>query len=280
MVLSPKKKPSFPALLGVLCVVSLLFYLSYLELVANSVFLKTLKNSIHQSIYPINQFFIENLSNINKKNKKIEEVEQLKSELESTQQELLLYKNAFNRLEQIRKEKQELENILSLQKKLPYKTIVARVIAKDPQNLFSTININKGRKNGVVAGMPVIAFQGDKEALVGKIYQVNSKQSKVITINDYRYSLGIKIKNNPNTSILNGNFPKSYFPIVEYLNINLKDLLGKEIVTSSLGEIYPDNIPIGIISKVIKKNYDFFQSAEVEPFINLFEIKTVFVYIK
>ena len=37
--------------------------------------------------------------------------------------------------------------------------LAARIVAKDPENLYSTITIDKGFKDGIRKNMPVIAFQ-------------------------------------------------------------------------------------------------------------------------
>ena len=49
---------------------------------------------------------------------------------------------------------------------------------------FSTITINKGFRQGVKNGMPVVAWQGDIEGLVGKVVSVGAGSAQVLPLYD------------------------------------------------------------------------------------------------
>lgn len=63
--------------------------------------------------------------------------------------------------------------------------VLARVIASETGNYFSTFTINKGKNDGVDTQMAVITSEG----LVGYTYEVFDKTAKVITIIDDQASL-------------------------------------------------------------------------------------------
>src|SRR5207247_9081521 len=53
-----------------------------------------------------------------------------------------------------------LHDLLELQEQLPYPTVAAQVIGRDPTNWYRSLVINKGRKNGLAADMGVVTPAG------------------------------------------------------------------------------------------------------------------------
>src|SRR2546426_2868736 len=53
-----------------------------------------------------------------------------------------------------------LRDLLELQEQLPYPTVAAQVIGRDPTNWYRSLVINKGRKNGLAADMGVVTPAG------------------------------------------------------------------------------------------------------------------------
>ena len=89
-----------------------------------------------------------------------------------------------NQLTNSKIEQYELENLrelFNLSEKYPtYKKLAASVIAKDGDNWFASFTINRGEKDGITAGMNVIAGSG----LVGIVTDVGPNYAKVRSIID------------------------------------------------------------------------------------------------
>ena len=209
----------------------------------------------------------------------VSEIQRLKRELMETQQKLLEYRNTYTELDLIKREKERLEEILGYKKQIPYTSIPARIISKDPQNLFSTIVINKGSHHNIELGYPVIGFEESSYALVGKIFRIYQHSAKIITILDQRCQVGVMLGDTGDTAIMRGQLPSSHFSLVEFLSRQREYFIGASVVTSSLGEKYPKGISIGKVVNIQKKTYGLFQSAEVKPTIDFFQIDNVFVLI-
>ncbi|MDR0386911.1 MAG: rod shape-determining protein MreC, partial [Treponema sp.] len=72
---------------------------------------------------------------------------------------------------EIRQENNRLREQLGFSETIGYRHIPAEIIGRDPDNLFSALVINKGKRDGVAYNMPVIAFRDGVQALAGKVVQ-------------------------------------------------------------------------------------------------------------
>src|SRR5437660_11878281 len=75
-------------------------------------------------------------------------------------------------------EAERLEKLLALSTNLTYKTVAARVIARDPSMWFDNITIDKGRWAGVEVNMPVVTAEG----IVGRVISTSPLNAQVMLI--------------------------------------------------------------------------------------------------
>src|SRR6266566_3426227 len=79
-----------------------------------------------------------------------------------------------------------LEQLLKLTETSQYKSIAARVIARDPSMWFESITIDKGRWAGVEVNMPVVTPTG----IVGRVVSTSPLSSQVLLVTDERSGAG------------------------------------------------------------------------------------------
>jgi rod shape-determining protein MreC len=91
------------------------------------------------------------------------------------------------------REYQELRNLVGLDTLAGYPQVVAEVIGGSPQNFQQTIEINRGARDGIREGMPVVNAAG----LVGKITKVFLDRSVVLLITDPSYAVTVKVVSQP-----------------------------------------------------------------------------------
>jgi rod shape-determining protein MreC len=124
----------------------------------------------------------------------IRQLRQAREELAAAEQRLQDFDRTNREIIQLRDENLLLRQQLELSRTLPPERIAAEVIAKDHDNLFSTITINKGSRHGVTRDMPVVAFQGDMEGLVGKVIAVSTGSSQVLPLYDPQCQLSARLE--------------------------------------------------------------------------------------
>ncbi len=190
------------------------------------------------------------------------EIERLKAE----NQRLSLYEE----------ENKTLSELLRTAQRYPqYSSTGAAVIAKDPGNWYDTFVIDKGSSDGLESNMVIIASGG----LVGKITETGHGYSKVMSILDSRSSVSAKSLRTGDLGVVKGDITlmDSGLCLMEYIDTEAEILVGDEIVTSHLSEIYPDGIPIGKVTDLQTDINGLTKYAIIEPYADLKHLETILV---
>jgi rod shape-determining protein MreC len=149
--------------------------------------------------------------------------------------------------------------------------ITADVINVDQTGLRRTITINRGVRDGIEIGMPVVTAQG----LIGRILQVSANASRVLLITDRDSAVSARLQNSRvQGSVrgqLSGNLRMTMIPLGNVVNV------GDLVITSGLGGNFPPDIPIGIVTSTRQFEFELFQEAEVTSLNNFDTLEFVLV---
>ena len=209
------------------------------------------KNKIYNS-----PFFV----NFDKVKMLISENKRLKKENQKLLNEIL-------KIESKEKENRELKKLLKFELQKEFDLKLAKVISAD---LDGFILIDKGKKNGIKIGMPVI---NSEKVFYGEIIEVYNHFSKVILINNKKAVVPAQTAKKGIKGIIKG---EENFLIFDLIKKDDKIKTGDIIITSALSEIFPKGLLIGRVKKIEKNDLDPFLKAEVEPFIDQ-NLETVFL---
>lgn len=169
---------------------------------------------------------------------------------------LLLEKQKYN---EIFLENERLRAILSLKEIDPRYVTSSRVIAKGYDRLLHTVVIDKGERDGIKKDMAVITTKG----LVGKIYSVRDNFSEVLLLRDPNFSVAVRLQNSRTEGILSGT---GYgYAILKYIPPEEDVRIGDVLITSGLDGIFPQGLPVGLVSSVKKEGVEFFLDIKVSP---------------
>lgn len=174
----------------------------------------------------------------------------------------LIQKNINDSLE---KEIQELKEVLELNKTLTeYSPVNAVVTSRNKSYWFNTINIDKGKKSGIKKNMAVITKQG----LIGKITKVytNSSEVKLITADDINYKVSVSIRSNNRDiyATLNGYDQENN--LLKVIWVDKTETLTEDsvVVTSGIGELFPEGIFVGTIKKIESDKYNLSKTLYIK----------------
>lgn len=174
-------------------------------------------------------------------------------------------------LEEVIRENSRLQQLLDFKRRLVYSSIGANVIGRDPSNWNSSMIIDKGKKDGIAVGMPVVNPTG----VVGKIAEVSDRTSKVILVNDPNFSVPALVQRPRETGLLEGTLQG--ICRMRYLSANAAIEKGDKVITSGLSSSFPEGVLIGEVAGVQYNPNTSTLECMVQPAITLSQIEEVLV---
>ena len=153
--------------------------------------------------------------------------------------------------------------------------VLARVIASESGNYFSTFTINKGKNDGVDTQMAVITSEG----LIGYTYEVFDTTAKVITVIDDQASLAALIESSRDQGAVKGTLGSTGEPLCRmyYLSADSVPRPGDRVITSGVGVSFPKGLLIGYVRESTRAIEDNKHYIVVEPAADFEHIENVLV---
>jgi rod shape-determining protein MreC len=210
----------------------------------------------------------------------IAELRKLRDNYRELAAKLERYTNMERGIAELREENKRLKDQLGFSGEIAYQRIAARIVAKDPENLYSTIMIDKGIAEGIRKNMPVIAFQDGMEGLVGRVVEVGVGTSKVVPLYDSRSYVAARLSSGTRSEGLVGGQGSPDDPLLmRFVKKRSKDELqfGDLVVTTGYESIYPAEVALGRVKKARVLEYQTSIDIELDPVLDFSRIEYVFV---
>jgi len=164
-----------------------------------------------------------------------------------------------------------LRELLNLKEELPYTTIAARVIARDPTNWYRSIVINKGQDDGIGVEMGVMTPSG----AVGRVVKVQRQLAIVLLIIDRNNAITGLVQRTRDEGIVEGT--EKGWAWIKYLPLLSNVKVGDIVVTSGMAGGFPRGLPIGRITRIERREAELFLSAEIQPDTDFGRLEEVLV---
>jgi rod shape-determining protein MreC len=157
--------------------------------------------------------------------------------------------------------------------------IAARIVGKDPGNLWSTLTIDKGLGDGVRKNMPVSAWQNGVQGLVGRVLEAGQGVSVVVPLYDATSYVAARIAKSRYEGLLVGSGSEEDPLVLRYVRKRARDetQAGDLIVSSGLDSLYPPDLALGRISRIRELAYQTSLDIDVEPILDFTRLEYVFV---
>lgn len=187
----------------------------------------------------------------------------VKENLNLKAQQLVL-KAQVQRFLAIELENNELKALRKFSVQLQGKILIAQLLAVASDPFSNQVVLDKGSKDNVYTGQPVL----DANGVMGQVVQVGPLTSRVLLINDAHSGVPIQVVRNGIRSIAVGD---PYSGKLRLLNMTqTADIqVGDVLITSGLGEHYPEGYPVGKVTVVQKDPTLQFLNVMVEPAAHL-----------
>jgi len=209
----------------------------------------------------------------------VQELARLRTEYARLLDSVARYERLERSAAEINQENMRLKEQLGFSQSLNYRHIPAKLIGRDPDNLYSALVINKGSRAGVSRDMAVIAWQGGSQALVGKVIKARTFESLVMPLYDSGLLVSSRFAASRYEGIIEGQGNPDSPLRMRFIPKRARDEIsrGDMVVTSGMGGVYPPDINIGRISNISYHEYEISMEAELEPLVDFSRLEYIFV---
>ena len=191
----------------------------------------------------------------------IEENEQLTNRL-------LLQNEKLQRFEALEQENIELRRLLDAPVRQNMRKMVAELMAVDNTPYSQQIVVNKGAIDGVYLGQSIL----DERGIVGQVMEVGTTNSRVLLISDVTHSIPVRSIRNNSRFIASGSgaIDELYLTHVAH-SADIRE--GDVLVSSGLGEVFPEGYPVAEVIQVIRDESRPFAQVTIAPQARLNRLK-------
>jgi len=195
---------------------------------------------------------------------------ELWSENKQLRQELLELSSKQESWRDAMLENVRLRKLLGFRDRPEFVYLASEVIARDPLMTLSSLQLDKGQRDGVRAGQAVVTAEG----LAGLIYRVDQSQSVALLATDRNFAASARIERSRVDGIIRwaGGSGLEMTEVPRNLDVRT----GDRVVTSGLGGVIPGGLPVGIVTEVAKDE-GLFLRVVVQPYVEYSRLEEVFV---
>lgn len=148
-------------------------------------------------------------------------------------------------------------------------SLTARVIGYPPEEDLRTVTIDRGSRAGVHKNDGVLAADG----VVGVVQEVDPLTSKVLLITDYTSRVPAVVRQGRSWGIVRGNLNTVR---MEFIAQDAPLRVGDVVVTGE-GRTFHSGAAIGTVTKVDRSDASLYQTAVVQPAVDLGALDRVVV---
>lgn len=194
---------------------------------------------------------------------------ELKEQLNALTEEKLEWQEALN-------ENEFYKDFLGLKEEhSDYTFCSARVVARDPADVYGAMTIDAGSIDGIAAHDVVITADG----LVGYVSTVAPTYATVVTILDPSVNVGAYDRRTDDSGIVSGSVENAEERTCRMSNLNRYSTVveGDSIVTGGGSGIFPAGLMIGTVTDVAQDEDQLTLHATVRPAADIFNCRNVMV---
>jgi len=184
----------------------------------------------------------------------------LAAENEKLKAEALLMQRRLQKLAMLTEQNVRLRELLNSAALVDDKVLIAELIGLDPDPFTHRILIDKGERDGVFLGQPVL----DASGLMGQVVEVMPYAARVLLLTDVTHSIPVQVNRNGLRAIAIGTGSPDYLElrhVAETADIKEGDLL----VSSGLGQRFPSGYPVAQVTEVVRGSGQPFSIVRAVP---------------
>jgi rod shape-determining protein MreC len=184
----------------------------------------------------------------------------LLEENDHLRRERLLLDARLGRLVDLEAENRRLREMLDSSSRIGERVVVAEVMAVELDPSSHKLLLNRGTRDGVAKGQPLI----DASGVMGQVVHAGPLSCTALLITDPNHALPVQLPRNGLRSIAIGRGISNSLELAHVPN-NADIQVGDVVVTSGLGGRFPSGYPVGRVTQVRFNTGRPFAEVTVEP---------------
>ncbi len=188
-------------------------------------------------------------------------------------QQNILLQDELSRLRSVREENLALRAMIGLQDTLDLDLVPVRIIAKNLTGINNSFTINKGSRDGIEPGMPLITPDG----LIGQTILTTSGHAQVMPFFNPMFRTSARIQGSRAYGIVSWSTEQTNELEMNYVPQTIHVPLETVVETSGFSNQFPAGIPIGkVVGTQPEKGRDT-QQIYIRPFVSLHQTAEAFI---
>lgn len=200
------------------------------------------------------------------------DIQSLQKRIADLETALALYQSELVDLREINSDYQRLADLLAYTTSVQNQEFVtADVIAVDQSGFLRTITINRGTRDAIAVGMPVVTGKG----LVGRVTRVSANAAEVMLVSEQSSAVSARLQTTRAEGTVRGSAAGNLLMDMIPLDSQVRE--GDLVITSGLGGNFPPDIVIGQVTSIRLAATGLNQEAQVHSLINFDTLEFVLV---
>jgi len=159
-----------------------------------------------------------------------------------------------------------------------YRPLPARVWSWETAAALRSVTIHRGARDGIKATDPVVAFVGDRPAVVGLVAEVFPDTARVMLLTDPSSAVSAAVSRTGEQGVVEGEGPSRL--VLNYLYSDTAAAPGDEVLTAGLGELFPSGLLLGTVVGLEDQGIESFRRAVVKPAVRATGVREVLVLLR
>ncbi len=226
--------------------------------------LEKLRNVLQTLVYPI--MFISTMPReaIRGLSGSMESRGNLQARNESLRQENLLLRSRLKKLHSLEADNRRLKRLLGQSEQIAERVLLAELIEVSLEPYTQKLSLNKGSRDDVYVGQPVINGDG----VIGQVVHTSQFQSTVTLLTDPSSAVPVMVMRNGLRGVLFGTGVRNKLSL-PYLTADADIRTGDLLITSGMGGRFPTGYPVATVTDVRQEPSDEFLTITTLPVTQL-----------
>lgn len=189
------------------------------------------------------------------------------------QRQNVLLQDELSRLRSAEQQNRILRNLLDFRENYTHDLTPVTIVSKELTNVNNTMTISAGELDGIRVGMPLI----DSDGLIGRVILTSDRFAQVMPFTHTLFRVSARIQESRALGIVSWQGQSYQELVMEFVPTTIDVEPGQIVETSGFSNQFPDNIPIGEVTRIESGPNIEMNQIFIRPFVSLHTVAEGFV---